>query len=60
MPHATVNRIRIHKYDQTALANALRGVGFRAVCGEHWRGKNRRLYRSAALDARAHNKTEHR
>lgn len=60
MAHAIVKTVRLREHSKLLSTDLLRGVGFRAVCGDHWQGSRRMVYRSAALDARAHNKEAHR
>lgn len=60
MSHAIVRPIRVAMPDSKLDTTIVRGVGFRAVCGDHYQGSARKLHREAALDARAHNAAEHR
>lgn len=58
--HAVVRPIRVAMPDSRLETTVVRGVGFRAVCGDHYRGDVRKLRREAALDARRHNERVHR
>lgn len=60
MTHATVKTVRLKEHSAMLGVDRLYGVGYRAVCGDHWQGGRRMVYRSAALDARAHNREAHR
>jgi hypothetical protein len=55
MSRATVKVVRIHYRHPGLEVDALKGVGWRAIQGEEWKGSVRSSYRAALQDARDRN-----
>lgn len=55
MPRAVVKVVRIHSRHPHLEVDFLRGIGWRAIQGDEWRGPVRSDYRAALNDARARN-----
>ena len=54
----TVRPVRIHVPDADPFCDTSRGVGFRAVSADGWKGPQRKTYAQARQDARERNAHE--
>jgi len=59
MPRAAVEPIRVRRHDPELGCDVRRVVGYRARCGDHWRGSSRSTIAEAYSDAIEHNRLEH-
>ena len=59
MPRAVVEPIKVRRHDDELGCERQRVVGYRARCGDHWRGSSRPTIAAALEDLREHNRAEH-